>query len=95
MPRQPRLDAPGTLHHVIGRGIEGGFGLISQSDWEKRGSGGVGVAIWRAAREDIAGASFVLPNSGGEDGLSGSGSGSFSWGDHVGSGSCGPFGKSA
>ncbi len=23
MPRQPRLDAPGTLHHVMGRGIEG------------------------------------------------------------------------
>jgi REP element-mobilizing transposase RayT len=23
MPRQPRLDAPGTFHHVIGRGIEG------------------------------------------------------------------------
>lgn len=23
MPRQARLDAPGTLHHVIGRGIEG------------------------------------------------------------------------
>ena len=23
MPRQPRLDAPGTLHHVIGRGISG------------------------------------------------------------------------
>ena len=23
MPRQPRLDAPGTLHHVIGRGIDG------------------------------------------------------------------------
>ncbi len=22
MPRQPRLDAPGTLHHVMGRGIE-------------------------------------------------------------------------
>ena len=22
MPRQPRLDAPGTLHHVIIRGIE-------------------------------------------------------------------------
>jgi len=22
MPRQSRLDAPGTLHHVIGRGIE-------------------------------------------------------------------------
>lgn len=23
MPRKARLDAPGTLHHVIGRGIEG------------------------------------------------------------------------
>jgi hypothetical protein len=23
MPRKPRLDAPGTLNHVIGRGIEG------------------------------------------------------------------------
>ncbi len=23
MPRQPRLDAPGTLHHVMGRGIDG------------------------------------------------------------------------
>ena len=22
MPRQPRLDDPGTLHHVMGRGIE-------------------------------------------------------------------------
>jgi len=22
MPRQDRLDAPGTLHHVMGRGIE-------------------------------------------------------------------------
>jgi len=23
MPRQPRLDAPGILHHIMGRGIEG------------------------------------------------------------------------
>ena len=23
MPRQPRLDAPGSLHHVMGRGIGG------------------------------------------------------------------------
>jgi NADPH:quinone reductase-like Zn-dependent oxidoreductase len=22
MPRQPRLDAPGSLHHIMGRGIE-------------------------------------------------------------------------
>ena len=26
MPRQPRLDAPGTLHHVMGRGIAGAKG---------------------------------------------------------------------
>ncbi|NTV25866.1 MAG: transposase, partial [Chlorobiaceae bacterium] len=25
MPRGPRLDAPGTLHHVIVRGIEKGL----------------------------------------------------------------------
>ena len=24
MPRQARLDAPGTLHHVMVRGIDGG-----------------------------------------------------------------------
>jgi putative transposase len=23
MPRQPRLDSPGALHHVMGRGING------------------------------------------------------------------------
>ena len=23
MPRQPRLDAPGALHHIMGRGIDG------------------------------------------------------------------------
>jgi putative transposase len=23
MPRQPRLDTPGALHHVMGRGIDG------------------------------------------------------------------------
>ena len=23
MPRQPRLDTPGALHHVIGQGIDG------------------------------------------------------------------------
>ena len=34
MPRQPRLDAPGTLHHVIGRGIEGTKIFRSQGDRE-------------------------------------------------------------
>ncbi|MBM4333599.1 MAG: hypothetical protein FJ117_20680 [Deltaproteobacteria bacterium] len=34
MPRQPRLDAPGTLHHVIGRGIEGSRVFRNQGDRE-------------------------------------------------------------
>jgi hypothetical protein len=41
------------------------------------------------------GAPFVSSSSGGADGLSGSGGGSFSWGDHIGSGSCRAFGKSS
>ena len=32
MPRQTRLDAPGTLHHVIGRGIERGKIFRDESD---------------------------------------------------------------
>ena len=32
MPRQSRLDAPGTLHHVIGRGIERGQIFRGESD---------------------------------------------------------------
>ncbi len=34
MPRQPRLDAPGTLHHVIGRGIEKGKIFRDRGDRE-------------------------------------------------------------
>ena len=34
MPRQPRLDAPGTLHHVIGRGIEGSKIFRNRGDRE-------------------------------------------------------------
>jgi hypothetical protein len=33
MPRQARLDAPGTLHHVIGRGIEGS--AIFRNDFDR------------------------------------------------------------
>jgi len=33
MPRQPRLDAPGTLHHGMGRGIERAKIFQSDSDW--------------------------------------------------------------
>jgi len=32
MPRQARLDAPGTLHHVIIRGVEKGFSFPSMSE---------------------------------------------------------------
>jgi len=32
MPRQPRLDAPGTLHHVIVRGLEQGKIVRDQAD---------------------------------------------------------------
>lgn len=34
MPRQPRLDAPGTLHHVMARGIEGTKVFKSRTDRE-------------------------------------------------------------
>jgi len=34
MPRQPRLDAPGALHHVMGRGIEGAQIFRNGSDRE-------------------------------------------------------------
>jgi putative transposase len=34
MSRQPRLDAPGTLHHVMGRGIEGSKIFRSKGDRE-------------------------------------------------------------
>ena len=34
MPRQPKLDVPGTLHHVIGRGIEGSKIFWNRGDRE-------------------------------------------------------------
>jgi len=34
MPRQSRLDAPGTLHHVIGRGIERRKIFLKEDDYE-------------------------------------------------------------
>jgi putative transposase len=32
MPRQARLDARGTLHHVMGRGIEGSEIFVDKND---------------------------------------------------------------
>ena len=34
MPRQARLDAPGTLHHVIARGIERSAIFSGEADYE-------------------------------------------------------------
>jgi len=34
MPRQARLDAPGELHHVMIRGIEGANIFWDDKDWE-------------------------------------------------------------
>lgn len=34
MPRQPRLDAPGVLHHVMGRSLEGTPLFVSDADRE-------------------------------------------------------------
>jgi hypothetical protein len=34
MPRQPRLDTPGALHHVMGRGIDGITIFGSRKDCE-------------------------------------------------------------
>ncbi len=33
MPRQARLDTPGALHHVIGRGIDGIDKFGDKKDW--------------------------------------------------------------
>ena len=43
MPRQARLDAPGTLHHVIIRGIErgGSWPIVRTAKASSRGSGAV------------------------------------------------------
>jgi len=41
MPRQARLDAPGTLHHVMIRGIEGA------NLFRKEGKGDVKKRWWR------------------------------------------------
>ena len=34
MPRQARLDTPGALHHVMGRGIDGLDIFDEKRDWQ-------------------------------------------------------------
>ena len=54
MPRQPRLDAPGALHHVKGRGIDGVKIFINWKDREDFlerladlcGAGALSVYAW-------------------------------------------------
>jgi len=52
MPRQARLDSPGTLHHVMIRGIEGGRIFYNNED---RGNflGRVGQVVERASQPVI------------------------------------------
>ena len=62
MPRQPRLDAPGALHHVMGRGIDGVkiIGQIlehlaagSESLWLGEASGYRGLPGVRPAKKSL------------------------------------------
>ncbi len=55
MPRQPRLDIPGLLHHVMARGIEGGVffrcnddrhGFLKRLDIMHGGGGGTFLSIY-------------------------------------------------
>ena len=39
--------------YVAVEGEGSGFGIISGSDWEGRGTWGMGVAIWESAEEGI------------------------------------------
>jgi len=49
MPRQARLDAPGTLHHVILRGIERGQIVAGRED-RKSFLGRLGLSLADTAR---------------------------------------------
>lgn len=63
MPRQARLDSPGTLHHVMIRGIEGREVLRDDYDWQDfldrvsklREETGTRIVAW-----DAKGGTFVL-----------------------------------
>jgi hypothetical protein len=49
MPRQPRLDAPGALHHVMGRGIDRAKIFRKQ---EEEGFQGTTVVLSAGGEED-------------------------------------------
>jgi len=66
MPRQPRLDAPGTDVKVVGP--DWGSGLGGEGNKKRRGACRVGFASREAAEEDIERKAFVLSVGGGEDG---------------------------
>ena len=83
MPRSARLDAPGVLHHLMGRGIEG------RKFSGTKGIRGTSYPAWRNFARQVlgslcVGAPFVLSSRGGADGISGSGGGTFSRGNDLG-----------
>ena len=80
MPRQPRLDAPGTLHHVIGRGIEGSKIFRDPGDrkdfLDRIGSGGedeadAGVEGKGSRSEDVVVKGIKERKGGGSEGARG------------------------
>lgn len=95
MPKQPRLDALERYTMSLGgqsRGREfSATNGIRETSYPACPRFAGQVFGWSMAGR----APFVLSSSGGADGLSGSVGGTFSWGDHIGSGSGGPFGKSS
>jgi len=74
MPRQPRLDAPGALHHIMGRGIE--RTAIFRTDQDRQDFLNRLVDLCLETKES------VLSVGDGEDGLSWWCQGcAFPWGD--------------
>ena len=88
--RHPRLDAPGTLQHVRGRGIEVTKIIREDTDREDFLSLARRAILEFAIRE-----AFVLPVGNGDEGISERGGGVVSGGNDLGGNPCGPFGGTA
>ena len=59
MPRQTRLDAPGTLHHVMGRGIENGYfaGRRREAVWRYKAF--VAEGVDQGQRPELVGGGLI------------------------------------
>ena len=63
MPRGPRLDAPGTLHHVIVRGIERRK-IVDNDTWQRRVCSRGDQACRRKGKISVARHQVVKKNQG-------------------------------